>query len=159
MDNYEKVEAIVAKKYNCPTTGRLAIGDFMIDEDFAVDVKSHDLDKTRIWLANIVAANKAYEWLSAGNDLAYIFVEYRSIDGNIEIEKETAPIMMEHIKWDCLKINNQGLGVIQLVKELQVDENQTKEDWFKGLGTAYKDYISRQRVKLDSLEDKFCTAC
>jgi len=156
MDNYETVEKIIADKYNCETTTRGAIGDFMIDEDFAVDVKSNNLDKNN-FAPNLVSANKVFDWLEGGNELAYIFVDYRVVNGKVQIEKETDLVYIQHIKWDCLKINCQGLGVIQRAKPLDVDENQTLEDWFDGLSKEYRTYINKERIKLTKLEDKFCS--
>jgi hypothetical protein len=45
MDVYEVIQAMVAKKYGKPTMSRKAIGDFMLSDSHAVNVKSNNDDK------------------------------------------------------------------------------------------------------------------
>ena len=60
-----------------------------------------------------------------------------------------------HISWDCLSIQCQGKGVIQVSSDLKVDEEQTKEKFLKGFSPAYKTYFKKERAKLDKLEKKY----
>jgi len=45
MDAYEQIQAQMAKKYGKETTTRKAIGDFMLSDNHAVNVKSNNVDK------------------------------------------------------------------------------------------------------------------
>ena len=41
MDAYSKIEKLIADKYDKDTTTRKAVGDFMLTDTHAVDVKSN----------------------------------------------------------------------------------------------------------------------
>ena len=155
MDSYETIEHIYAKKYDKDTTTRKSIGDFFLSDTHAVDVKSNDLNKNN-YSPNIISASKAEKWLTEGKDLSFIFVDYIVVDGEIEIKKETKPIPIQHISWDCLTIQAQGQGVIQRSKPLVIKECG-KEEWLEGLAKAYLVFINKERIKLDKLEKKHAT--
>ena len=70
-------------------------------------------------------------------------------------EKSERWIDVEHISWDCLVIQCQGKGVIQLNKSLKVDETQTREKFMEGICQAYQVYIKKERKKLDNLEKEY----
>jgi len=152
MDNYETIEDMYAKKYNKETTTRKSIGDFFLSDTHAVDVKSNDLNKNN-YSPNIISASKVERWLTQGKDLSLIFVDYIVANGEIEIKKDTKPIPIQNISWDCLTIQAQGKGVIQKSKPLVIKEC-SKEEWLEGLAKAYLVFINKERVKLDKLEKK-----
>ena len=153
MDKYEKIEEIYAKKYNSDTTTRKAIGDFMLSENYAVDVKSNNIDKNN-YSPNICSAYKLYKWIqNSNNKLSYIFVDYREdLLGKITIIEDSGLVPVEHISWDCLTIQAQGNGVVQKCKDLKIDENQTREQFINGLRKAYKVFVDKERIKLKKNE-------
>jgi len=155
MDAYEKIEEIIAKEYGSSTTTRKAIGDFMLSDTEAVNVKSNNIHKNN-YSPNIMSADKAWKWLSKGNSLYFIFVDYSLDDGKVVIKEKTDLIPIEHISWDCLNIRCQGRGVIQRTKSLIVDNKQTLEDWKQGLSKEYSTYIAKERQKLAELERAYC---
>jgi hypothetical protein len=45
MDKYEEIEEAIAAEFGKSTTTRKATGDFMLDENHAVNIKSNNLAK------------------------------------------------------------------------------------------------------------------
>ena len=56
MDAYKKIEGQMAKKYGKVTTTRKAIGDFMLADDHAVNVKSNNVAKQN-YSPNMISIN------------------------------------------------------------------------------------------------------
>ena len=138
------IEQIYAEKYNTNTTSRKDIGDIYVD-GVPINIKSSHVNRNN-YSPNLISADKLFNHLSnQDNNLKFMFVTYD--DNNIIDEKL---INAEHILWDCLDIRCQGKGVIQL------DNNQTREHFLKGLSKAYKVYITKERKKLNLLEEKYC---
>ena len=114
MDAYEQIQTQLAAKYGKETTTRKAIGDFMLSDNHAVNVKSNNVDKENYSL-NMISIKKMHEWVfEERKELSFLFVDYSERGGKLTILKETAPIPIEHISWDCLTIEAQGYGVIQM---------------------------------------------
>lgn len=155
MDAYEKIEKIMAEKYDADTTTRKATGDFMLSERHAVNVKSNNVAK-RNYSPNMISIKKMHKWVFEDrNDLSFIFVDYK-VDGNkINILSETDPIPIENIKWDCFSIEAQGYGVIQKVSDLVVDENQSKREFYKGFLKAYEKYRKKEERKHENFSRRF----
>ena len=144
------IEQIYAEKYNTNTTSRKDIGDIYVDE-VPINIKSSHVDRNN-YSPNLISADKLFNHLNnPSNNLQFMFVRY---DDNSIIDEKL--IDAEHISWDCLDIRCQGKGVIQLSKSLKVDNTQTREHFLKGLSQAYKVYITKERKKLNLLEEKYC---
>ena len=108
MDAYEQIQTQLAAKYGKETTTRKAIGDFMLSDNHAVNVKSNNVDKENYSL-NMISIKKMHEWVfEERKELSFLFVDYSERGGKLTILKETAPIPIEHISWDCLTIEAQG---------------------------------------------------
>ena len=151
MINDKFIEEYYAKKYNTVTTSRKDIGDIYID-GVPVNIKSNNVNKNN-YSPNLISASKLYKYLSnSNNNLKFLFVSH---DENQIFEKSERWIDAEHISWDCLVIQCQGRGVIQLNKSLKVDETQTREKFLNGICQAYQVYIKKQRKKMDDLEKEF----
>ena len=97
----------------------------MLSENYAVDVKSNNIDKNN-YSPNICSAYKLYKWIqNSNNKLSYIFVDYREDSlGKITIIEDSGLVPVEHISWDCLDIRCQGKGVIQLSRNLKINKNE-----------------------------------
>ena len=65
MDAYEKIQALMAEKYGKPIGTRKAIGDFMLSDNHAVNVKSNNVDKEN-YSPNMISIKKMHEWVFAG---------------------------------------------------------------------------------------------
>ncbi|MDE3090276.1 MAG: hypothetical protein KGJ80_12920 [Chloroflexota bacterium] len=75
MDAYIKIEKLMADKYGKPTTTRKAIGDFMLAENHAVNVKSNNVAKQN-YSPNMISIQKMHKWVfEKRNDLSFIFVD------------------------------------------------------------------------------------
>jgi hypothetical protein len=57
MDAYSQIEKLMADKYQKSTTTRKAVGDFMMDENHAVNVKSNNVDKQN-YSPNMISIKK-----------------------------------------------------------------------------------------------------
>ena len=146
--NDKVIEEIYAKRYNTTTTTRKDIGDIYV-EGIPWNIKSNDLDKEN-YSPNLISADKLFDYLNSGKILKFLFVDYKEDS----IIKESL-VDATHISWDCLTIQCQGKGVIQISSDLKVDESQTKEDFLKGFAPAYKIYLKKERKKLYKLESKY----
>ena len=60
MDVYKKVEDLIAKKYGKSTTTRKAIGDFMLADNHAVNVKSNNVAKQN-YSPNMISIKKMHK--------------------------------------------------------------------------------------------------
>lgn len=147
--DHRQIEEMYAEKYNTTTTTRKDIGDIYV-EDIPWNIKSNDLDKEN-YSPNLISADKLFDYLSSGKTLKFLFVDYR---GDSIINERL--VDATHISWDCLTIQCQGKGVIQVSSELKVDESQTREEFLKGFAPAYETYLKKQRTKLNKLESKYC---
>ena len=62
----------------------------------------------------MISIRKMHKWVfEERKDLSFIFVDYEEEGEDLRILKETKPIPIENIRWDCLSIEAQGYGVIQ----------------------------------------------
>ena len=147
--NDTQIEEMYAKKYNTKTTSRKDIGDIYV-EDIPWNIKSNNLDKEN-YSPNLISADKLFDYLNSGKTLKFLFVDYK---GDIILKERL--VDATHISWDCLTIQCQGKGVIQISSDLKVDESQTKEQFLKGFSPAYITYLKKERLKLDKLESKYC---
>jgi len=155
MDAYKQIENQMAEKYGKVTTSRKAIGDFMLAEDHAVNVKSNNVAKQN-YSPNMISIKKMHEWVfEKRKELSFLFVDYREQEGALKILKETKLIPIEHISWDCLSIEAQGYGVIQKVGPLKTIQKQTKRDFYKDFLVAYEKYMNKERKKHENFSQKF----
>jgi hypothetical protein len=157
MDAYSKIEKLIADKYRKDTTTRKAVGDFMLTESHAVNVKSNNVVKQN-YSPNMISIQKMHKWVfEERNDLSFIFVDYREQGDNLKILSESDPIPIEHISWNCLSIEAQGYGVIQKVGPLKILPDQTKRDFYKGFLAAYAKYRQKERKKHERFSKRFIT--
>jgi hypothetical protein len=155
MDAYEKIENLMAAKHGASTTTRKAIGDFMLSDDHAVNVKSNNVEKQN-YSPNMISIKKMHEWVfEKKKDLSFIFVDYTLDGSDLKILNETDPIPIEHISWECLSIEAQGYGVIQKHRDLALITNQTKRDFYKGFLKAYDKYRRKEKKKHEKFSQRF----
>ncbi|MFK7981801.1 MAG: hypothetical protein AB8G86_17600 [Saprospiraceae bacterium] len=156
MDDYRSIEVEFAKRFGVEAKStRKSIGDFYLNDDLSkpVNVKSNNVDKKN-YSPNIISGKKLIEWvLNKGNELHFIFVDYEKIDGKIEIIRDSGLIPFYHLSWDCLSIEAQGWGVIQMNKDLKIDKNQTQADFFKGMKVGYEKYIGKEERKMTKIRE------
>jgi len=135
MDDYRKIEVEMARRFGVDAkSSRKSTGDFFIDNDLTkpVNVKSNNLAKKN-YSPNIISGKKLIEWVhQKGNELYFIFVDYqKSKTSGLEIVSVTELIPFYHISWNCLTIEAQGWGVIQMYKPLEINTNQSKKDFLR----------------------------
>ncbi len=155
MDYYKRIEVEIAKKYNATAKGtRKSIGDFLINDDIRlpVNVKSSNVDNSN-YSPNIISAKRLINWLQhEGNELYFLFVDYRSTANGVEIVKDSGLVAVHHLNWNCLTIEAQGWGVIQMCKSLEIDPNQDKKTFFKGMKKAYENYMAKEVKKMEKIK-------
>lgn len=155
MDAYSRIEKLMADKYGRPTTTRKAVGDFMLTDTHAVNVKSNNVAKQN-YSPNMISIQKMHKWVfEQRNDLSFIFVDYRERGDQLQILSESDLIPIERISWDCLSIEAQGYGVIQKVGPLKIAPDQTKRDFYKGFLAAYTKYRQKERKKHENFAKRF----
>lgn len=151
MDDYRIIEIETAKKYGATAKGtRKSIGDFLLDNNMQqpVNVKSNNIDKHN-YSPNIISAKRLIKWLKEeGNQLYFIFVNYQKTEDGVKVISDSGLVPVEHLSWDCLTIEAQGWGVIQLSGALKVDKTQDKSGFFRGMKKAYERYITKETQKM-----------
>jgi len=157
MDAYSKIEKLIAGKYGKGTTTRKAVGDFMLADNHAVNVKSNNVAKQN-YSPNMISIQKMHKWVFEDrNDLSFIFVDYKEQGHGLRILSESGPIPIERISWDCLSIEAQGYGVIQKVGALKILPDQTKREFYKGFLVAYAKYRQKEHKKHERFSKRFIT--
>ncbi len=155
MDVYSKIEKLCRDKYGRCATTRKAIGDFMLTERHAVNVKSNNVDKQN-YSPNMISIKKMHEWVfEQRNDLSFMFVDYKEKAGEPEVIRMGEPIPIEHLSWDCLSIEAQGYGVIQMCRKLKIAPKQTKCEFYRGFLAAYEKYRRKEVTKHDKFAKRF----
>ncbi len=157
MDAYIRIENLVREKYRKDATTKKAIGDFMLTESHAVNVKSNNVAKQN-YSPNMISIKKMHEWVfEERHDLSFVFVDYKEQDGELEVLKESGLIPIEQISWECLSIEAQGYGVIQMCRTLKVVPDQTKSQFYRGFLAAYEKYRQKEARKHDKFAQRFIT--
>lgn len=156
MDDYRTIEVELAKKYGAVAKGtKKSIGDFLLDNDIRkpVNVKSNNLAKNN-YSPNIISAKRLIKWLEQGeNKLFFLFVDYQKTNNGIEIVRDTGLVPIQHISWECLTIEAQGWGVIQMPKPLVIDKSQDLKGFFRGMKKAYELYIDKETNKMAKIRE------
>jgi hypothetical protein len=156
MDDYISVENSIALLHNAVGKGtKKSIGDFLLKDDvkLPVNVKSNNVEKNN-YSPNIISAKRLIQWLEKeGNELYFIFVDYKKTDKGIEIIKDSGLVPVEHLSWDCLTIEAQGWGVIQMCKPLKIDPTQDKKAFVKGMRVAYEHYMRKEERKMQKIRE------
>lgn len=156
MDDYRAIEVETAKKHGATAKGtRKSIGDFLLNDDIQkpVNVKSNNIAKTN-YSPNIISAKRLIKWLQQdGNQLYFIFVNYKKTDKGVEVIDDSGLVPVEHLSWDCLTIEAQGWGVIQMVGGLKIDEKQDLKGFFRGMKKAYEKYMDKETKKMAKIRE------
>lgn len=155
MDVYSSVEKLIADQYGKGLGTRKAIGDFMLTDSHAVNVKSNNVAKQN-YSPNMISIQKMHKWVfEQRHDLSFVFVDYKEQDGKLEVLKQSELIPIEQISWDCLSIEAQGYGVIQMCRTLKIVPGQTKGDFYRGFLLAYKKYMLKEAKKHENFAKRF----
>lgn len=156
MDAYSQIEKLIRDKYAKAATTRKATGDFMMSDTHAVNIKSNNVGKQN-YSPNMISIRVMHKWVfEHRHDLSFVFVDYKErANGELEVIGHTEPIPIEHISWDCLSIEAQGYGVIQMCKPRAILPTQTKKQFYKGFLKAYAKYLEKEKKKHENFAKKF----
>ena len=156
MDDYIAIEVKIAKSHGASAKGtRKSIGDFLLNNNIQqpVNVKSSNLAKNN-YSPNIISAKRLIKWLEQdGNELYFIFVDYNKKDSEIEIKGDTGLVPVHQISWDCLTIEAQGWGVIQMPRPLAIDKDQDINGFYRGMKNAYEIFIDKETKKMTKIRE------
>ena len=155
MDVYNEIEKLIADQHGKTLGTRKSIGDFMLTDSHAVNVKSNNLDKQN-YSPNMISIKKMHEWVfEERHDLSFVFVDYKFQGGRLEVIRQSDLIPIEQLSWDCLSIEAQGYGVIQMSSTREVIPAQTKSEFYKGFLAAYGKYLQKEKKKHENFAKKF----
>ncbi len=156
MDDYRAIEVEIAKRHGVSANGsKKSISDFLLDDNSQkpVNVKSNNVAKNN-YSPNIISAKRLIKWLEKdGNELYFLFVDYKKTENGIEIVSDSGLIPIQHISWECLTIEAQGWGVIQMPKQLVIDRSQDLKGFFRGMRNAYEIYIDKETKKMARIRE------
>lgn len=156
MDIYKQIETEIAYKHGAVAEEtKKAIGDFLLNNNInqPVNVKSNHLAKKN-YSPNIISAMKLIKWLQQeGNELYFIFVDYNITEAGLEIVKDSGLIAIHNISWNCLTIEAQGWGVIQMCKPLEVNMKQDLKGFFRAMKNAYEIYMVKEARKVEIIKE------
>ena len=156
MDDYRRIEIETAMKHGATAKGtRKSIGDFLLNDDLQkpVNVKCNNIAKHN-YSPNIISAKRLIKWLQQdGNRLFFIFVNYKKTDKGLEVIDDSGLVPVEHLSWNCLTIEAQGWGVIQMSGDLEIDETQDLKGFFRGMKKAYEKYIDKETQKMAKIRE------
>ncbi|MBV6440644.1 MAG: hypothetical protein EPGJADBJ_02316 [Saprospiraceae bacterium] len=156
MDDYRAIEVEIAKRHGASAKGsRKSIGDFLLNGNIhqPVNVKSNNLAKTN-YSPNIISAKRLIKWLQKdGNELYFIFVDYKKTEKGIEIVKDSGLVPVHNLSWNCLTIEAQGWGVIQMYKPFEIDKDQDLKGFFRGMKNAYDIYMDKETKKMAKIRE------
>jgi hypothetical protein len=156
MDRYREIEVKIAQKHGAVAKGtRKSIGDFLLNDNpqKPVNVKSTNLANNN-YSPNIISAMRLIKWLKQdGNELYFIFVDYKVSPKGLEIIKDSGLVAVQNISWNCLTIEAQGWGVIQMYKPLEVDMKQDLKGFLKGMKNAYEIYMRKEAKKVEIIKE------
>jgi len=155
MDVYKSIEKMIADQHGKKLGTRKAIGDFMLTDSHAVNVKSNNVDKQN-YSPNMISIKKMHEWVFEDrHDLSLVFVDYKQKDGKVEVLRQSKLIPIEQLSWNCLSIEAQGYGVIQMCRTREIVPDQTKSDFYRGFLTAYAKYLRKEEKKHAKFAKRF----
>lgn len=80
-------------------------------------------------------------------------MNYKKTKDSIEVINDSGLVPVEHISWNCLTIEAQGWGVIQMSGALEIDKTQDLKGFFKGMKTAYEKYIDKETQKMAKIRE------
>ncbi len=154
MDIYEQIEKFSAEKHGAVVSEtKKSIGDFMLNANHPVNVKSNNVDKNN-YSPNMISAKRLVKWLSdPNNSLSFIFIDYKVVNGKPKILHDTGLVPVEHLTWECMSIQAQGWGVIQMSGDLKIDSTQNREVFLRGLRSAWEIFIEKERQKMSKIEE------
>jgi hypothetical protein len=157
MDVYEQIEQHFAQAYGAKTTTRKAVGDFMLNENHAVNVKSNNVNKAN-YSPNMTSIKVLHQWVfEEKKQLSFIFVDYEQTSSGFNILKKTDLVPVHHISWDCLSIEAQGYGVVQKCKPLKLDTSQSLRGFYEGMMREYQRFRAKEAKKHEKFSAKFIT--
>lgn len=156
MDIYKQIEIEIAHRHGAVAEGtKKSIGDFLLNNNISqpVNVKSNNLAKKN-YSPNIISAMKLIKWLKQeGNELYFIFADYNIHEGVPKIVSDSGLIAIHNISWNCLTIEAQGWGVIQMCRPLETNSEQDLKGFFQGMKKAYEIYMVKEAKKIEVIKE------
>lgn len=127
----------------------------MLTVSHAVNVKSNDVEKDN-YSPNMISIKKMHEWVFEKRyALSFVFVDYKDEGDKLNVLSQTDLIPIEKLSWECLSIETQGYGVIQMCGDRDIVPEQTKAVFYRGFLTAYQKYLAKEAKKHQQFARRF----
>lgn len=111
-----------------------------------IDIKTKDVDRS-FSMPNLISIDRLRK--NFDRTIRYVFIDYSVNDNEVSIVGVTTKDIHE-IPWDCLAIQNLGLGQLQLAKDIgSAVYNGTKEEWFDQLKAESYSFYEKQIAKFE----------
>lgn len=148
---HDLVERIVAQGGRKPDSVR-TIEDVSYN-GILIDIKTRDVDR-EFSMPNLISIDRLRK--IQHKSLLYVFVDYRIFGDFVEIVNVSVR-EIHTIPWDCLSIQNIGLGQLQLSKYSDAEFDGDKKEWFEILKKKtimfYKKQISKFQDRISEVEN------
>jgi len=86
------------------------------------------------------------------NCTSYLLITKKT-DKGLEVIRDSGLVPVQHLSWDCLTIEAQGWGVIQMSGSLKIDKTQDLKGFFRGMKKAYERYIDKETQKMAKIRE------
>jgi hypothetical protein len=111
-----------------------------------IDIKTRDVNRS-FSMPNLISIDRLRK--NKDRTIRYVFVDYEVKDNEARIVKVTTKDIHE-IPWDCLAIQNLGLGQLQLAKDIgSAVYSGSKVEWFDQLKAESYSFYERQIAKFE----------
>lgn len=114
-----------------------------------IDIKTRDVNRS-FSMPNLISIDRLRK--NKDRTIRYVFVDYEVKDNEARIVKTTTKDIHE-IPWECLAIQNLGLGQLQLAKEINASYDGSKEEWFDQLKVESRSFYERQIIKFEKMKE------
>jgi hypothetical protein len=133
----------IVKNQNYDKVSEKSIGDFFLDNNTAVNIKTMDMSKD-FHMPNLVSAKKAFDFLSNfDNKLLFLFVRYHK-DGDYIMIFDYFYKSIEELS--STVIQAQGEGVIQMTK-MEFRNHIIRQDWLEEFKEKMRVFIKKEETK------------
>ena len=138
------VEDIVDQGGDKPQSVR-TIEDVSLD-GVLIDIKTKDVNRS-FSMPNLISIDRLRK--NFDSTIRYVFVDYSVNDNEVNIVGVTTKDIHE-ITWECLAIQNLGLGQLQLTKDIgSAVYDGTKHDWFDQLVSESYSFYEKTIAKFE----------
>ena len=118
-------------------------------DDVLIDIKTRDINRD-FSMPNLISIKRLKK---TPNPIYYCFVDYYIDENYPLVHIENVHIRnIESIDWSALKIQNLGLGQLQLVDDSLPLYNNSVKDWYDDLDKYAIEFFEKQIIKFEKMK-------